>query len=109
MKARGVAMEEAIGTSSRRGLLGKMLALASGAVGVGLVERAATASAAVVPAPTTLVLHGRQFHLHAVSHRPGQVPGKGDRLTAYGELVGPNGNRLGHFTAAFFAFDSPFA
>ena len=37
-------------------------------------------------------------------------PVKGERFTAYAELLdSPSGKRVGHFTAAFFALDSPFA
>jgi hypothetical protein len=101
-------MEEANLTSSRRGMLGRMLVLATGAVGAGFAGRVAAADAA--PPATTLVLHGRRFHLSSPSHRSGEVPAPGDRLTGHGELLdGPNGRTIGHFTSAFFAFDSPFA
>ena len=103
--------------TSRRGALGRGLALLAGVVGVGAAGRVEAASAAP-PATelkpqgrqTELKLHGRHFHLHAPSSRPGQVPAKGERLSAYGELLDrPNGRRVGHFTAAFFALESPFA
>jgi hypothetical protein len=101
-------MEEANLMSSRRGLLGRMLVLATGAFGVSVAGRVAAADAA--PPATTLVLHGRRFHLSSPGHRPGEVPATGDRLTGHGELLdGPNGRTIGHFTSAFFAFDSPFA
>jgi len=92
--------------TSRRGVLGHGLALLAGIVGLGAAEAAAAAS----PAPTVLRLHGRPFHLHAPASRAGRAPAKGERLSAYGELLDrPDGRRVGHFTAAFFALDSPFA
>jgi hypothetical protein len=38
------------------------------------------------------------------------VPAKGDRSTAYGELLDtPDGRAIGHFASTLFALDSPFA
>jgi len=97
-------MEEATGTSSRRGLLGRAAVLAAGAVGVQAGGAAAAAS------PTTLRLYAGGVHLHSPSHRPGRVPAKGERFTTYGELLdAPGGRSIGSFAAAFFALDSPFA
>jgi hypothetical protein len=107
-------MGEAIRTSSRRGVLGRGLMLAAGALGLG----AARADASVKVAPTArtnateeLRLFGRNFHLHAADHNAGQVPAKGERHSAYGELLSrPNGKKvIGHFTAAHLTQDSPFA
>ncbi len=96
-------MGEANATSSRRGLIGRALVLAAGALGV----QAGGAGAAVSP---TLSLYGRGLHLHSPSHRPGQVPDKGERFTTYGELAAsPTGQVIGHVTGAFLALDSPFA
>jgi len=101
-------MEEAILTSSRRGLLGRMFVLAAGAFGASVAQRVAAADAA--PPATTLLLHGRGFYLHSPGRRSGEVPASGERLTAYGELLDrPDGHAVGQFTSAFFAFDSPFA
>ena len=97
-------MGDSMQTSSRRGLLGRTLGLAAGALGL------STGAALAAPAPTTLRLYGRQAHLHSPTRRPGEVPVKGERFTAYAELLdGPRGARVGHFSAAFFAVDSPFA
>jgi len=102
-------MEEATRRTSRRNLLGRSVALAAGALGVGAVGRVGTAEAAK-PENRDFQLHGRHFHLQAPTHRAGKLPEKGDRLSAYGELLDrPNGKAVGHFTAAFFALDSPFA
>jgi hypothetical protein len=44
------------------------------------------------------------------SRRAGQLPEKGDRHTAYAELLDrPGGRGVGHFTAAHLTLDSPFA
>jgi len=96
-------MGEASRTSSRRGLLGRALVLAAGAVGL----QAGAADAAAVPA--TLRLYGSGLHLHSRSRRPGQVPEKGERFTGYAQLSdSPGGRVVGHFTSAFLAVDSPF-
>ena len=99
-------MEETTRISSRRGLLGRGLLVAAGALGLG----AAKAAAAPAPSATELRLYGRQFHLHAPARRAGQLPEKGDRHTAYAELLDrPDGRVVGHFTAAHLTLDSPFA
>src|SRR5262249_24942625 len=112
---REVGMGEAIRTSSRRGVLGRGLMLAAGALGLGAAQRADASG--TVPSrvwqgtePTELKLYGRNFHLHAPDHVAGQVPPKGERHSAYGELLTrPNGKAVGHFTAAHLTHDSPFA
>lgn len=99
-------MEEATRTTSRRSLLGRGLAFAAGAIGLG----AASAQAATPKAKgTELRLYGRNFHLHSAAKRTGQVPEGGDRHSAYGELLGrPDGKVIGHFTAAHLTHSSPF-
>jgi hypothetical protein len=103
-------MEEAPRTSSsRRSLLGRGLLLAAGALGIA-AERPGRARAARKRGTTELRLYGRNFHLHALSHRPGQVPASGDRHSAYGELLDRRGGTvIGHFTAAHLTHESPFA
>ena len=61
--------------------------VAAGAVGLGGARSAATGSAGSGPATTALTLYGRQFHLHSPTRLPGQLPEKGDRHSAYAELV----------------------
>ena len=108
-------MGEAVRTSSRRGVLGRGFLLVAGALGLGAAQRAEGSGA--VPwrtwqgtKATELELYGRNFHLHASEHRAGQVPVKGERHSAYGELLNrPNGKVVGHFTAAHLTQDSPFA
>jgi hypothetical protein len=106
---------EAQSVSSRRGLLGRGLLVAAGVLGIGGAVRHSTASG--TPATTTatsssneLKLYGRNVHLHSPDRRSGELPRKGDRHTAYGELLdAPEGAAVGHFSAARMALDSPFA
>lgn len=103
-------MGEAIRTSSRRGLLGRGLLVAAGALGVGAAARSAKSEfAAPARGSTDLSLYGRNFHLHAPTRRAGEVPVNGERHTAYGELLDrPNGRVVGSFTAAHLTHESPF-
>jgi len=104
-------MGETTRKSSRRGVLGRGLMLAAGALGLGAAQRA-DASVSVAPATkaTELRLYGRNFHLHAPDRKAGEVPAKGERHSAYGELMErSNGKVVGHFTAAHLTHDSPFA
>jgi len=100
-------MEGATRTTSRRSLLGRGIAFAAGAIGLS----ASGAQAATPKAEgTELLLHGRNFHLHSTTKRPGQVPESGDRHSAYGELLNrPGGKVVGDFTAAHLTHASPFA
>ena len=107
-------MEEPNSTSSsRRGLLGRGLVVALGAVGLGAVKRPDAAGAA------TRSRRGRRGR-SAVrassctctrrSAWPARCPTKGDRHTGYAQLLNKrNGRVVGHFTAAHLATDSPFA
>lgn len=109
-------MGETVRTSSRRGVLGRGLLLVAGVLGLGAAQRA-EGSGSAVPSrtwqgtkATELKLYGRNFHLHAPEHRAGQVPVKGERHSAYGELLErPNGKVIGQFSAAHLTQDSPFA
>jgi hypothetical protein len=98
-------------TSSRRGVLGRGLMLVAGGLGLGAAQRAeAAGSLPQTTEATELRLYGRNLHLHAPERRAGQVPEKGDRHSAYGELLmRPRGKVVGHFTAAHLTHDSPFA
>ena len=105
-------MDEATGTS-RRSVIGRGLLLAAGALGISAAARAdrpAWAAPSTKKDAVRLKLYGRNFHLHSGSDRPGRVPEKGDRHSAYGELLDrPNGRVLGHFSAAHLTHESPFA
>ena len=103
---------ETQGATTRRGLLGRGALVAAGVLGLGgAVRRSSAAEAAPSqPSRTELKLYGRHFHMHAPERRAGELPRKGDRHTAYGELLdGPEGVAVGHFSAAHLALDSPFA
>jgi hypothetical protein len=108
---KGVDMEETSRTSSRRGLFGRGLVLAAGALGITAARRPATAQASVPNAAgSELRFYGRNFHLHAPARVAGQVPERGDRHSAYGELLDrPKGKVVGQFTAAYLTQESPFA
>ena len=104
-------MDEATGTS-RRSLLGRGVFLAAGALGLSAArwERPAFGASSKEKGDAPLRLYGRNFHLHSGAAPAGTVPRKGDRHSAYGELLDrPNGRVVGHFTAAYLTHDSPFA
>jgi hypothetical protein len=105
---------EASNVSSRRGLLGRGLLVAAGALGLGAGARQSSGGRAVAaqpqPSQSELKLYGRHLHLHAPDRRAGELPRKGDRHTAYAELLdGPEGAAVGYFSAAHLSLDSPFA
>lgn len=107
-------MEEATRTTSRRSVLGRGLAFAAAAVGIGASgAQAATpriGGTALKTGATELLLYGRGFHLHSQAKLPGQVPVSGDRHSAFGELLSkPAGKVVGQFSAAHMTHDSPFA
>jgi hypothetical protein len=110
-------MEDAPRVASRRSVLGRGALLVAGALGVGAAARKvvpgdadATAAPAQPTRPRELTLFARHYHLHSPTHRAGQIPGKGERTSAYGELLDrPGGKVVGHFTAAHMTLDSPFA
>jgi hypothetical protein len=105
-------MEEASSVSSRRGLLGRGLLVAAGVLGLGgAVRQSSKPETSTVAQPRTeLKLYGRQYHLHAPMRRAGELPQKGDRHSAYAELLDdPEGAAVGHFSAAHLSLDSPFA
>jgi hypothetical protein len=104
-----VDMGETIRTLSRRRMLGRGLLLVGAALGLGAAA-SARAAAAVPKTGSELRLYGRNLHLQAPQRRAGEVPVKGDRHTAYGQLLDrPNGSVVGQFTSAHFTQNSPFA
>jgi hypothetical protein len=106
---------ETHGMTSRRSLLGGGLLAAAGALGLGSALKRSSAPETVkaqpsAPPRTELTLYGRHMHLHAPDRRSGELPRKGDRHSAYGELLdAPEGAAVGHFSAAHLSLDSPFA
>ena len=104
-------MGETTRSTSRRSLLGRGFLFAAGAFGIGAARREESARAApLAPGRTrTLRLYGRNFQLHAHDRLAGQVPGKGDRHSGYGELLDrPNGRVVGHFASAHMTHESPY-
>jgi len=91
-------------------MLGRALLAAAGVIGLGGAARHSSAAGTVRQSRTELTLYGRHLHLHAPTRRAGELPRKGDRHTAYAELLdGPEGSAVGHFSAAHLSLDSPFA
>src|SRR5262249_24734931 len=95
--------------------LGRALFVAAGALGLGGAVKQSHASNVQAAKPsrglgTELKLYGRNLHLHAAERRAGELPRKGDRHTAYAELLDrPEGAAVGHFWAAHLPLGSPFA
>ena len=95
----------------RRSLLQRGVVLLGALLGARLMG-GSPAEAAIVAPPTppgasTLRLTGRNWHLHALNGRSRELPRQGDRLTAYGELMGPDGAKLGEFYATSFYVHAP--
>jgi hypothetical protein len=107
--------------ASRRGILRGAAASAAGALAVAVgLERLGGPSSARAAAPpgsaatpegavarsspvTTLALHGRGWNLTGAGHRPGRLPGAGERGSISGELTDPaTGDRVGTFRSATF-------
>src|SRR6478672_10185217 len=108
-------MEETTRRTSRRSVLGRGLAFTAAAIGIGATgAQAATpkigGTALKTGETTTLLLHGRGFHLDSQTKLRGQAPQSGDRHSTYGELLDrPNGKAVGQFSAMHLTHDSPFA
>lgn len=105
--------------ASRRGILRGAAASAVGALALAVgLDRVASAAPSrptqARPAPpvegvavpsgaTTLGLHGRGWNLAGPGHRPGRIPGAGERGAISGELTDPTtGDRVGTFRSATF-------
>jgi hypothetical protein len=102
-------MEHVNDSSSRRGLLGRGVALLAGALGAGGATSAgAIASPARAEASTVLSLYGRNFHLRSPGRRAGAVPVEGEPGVAYGELLSGAGEKVGEFRGGFVALGLPF-
>ena len=101
-------MDDIAQEASRRGFLARGLALTVGALGLG-AGRATASTAAIGPATQELTFHGRDLHLYGQNRRAGVVPTKGERLTAFAELLDrPSGRVVGEFSSAYFALASAF-
>ena len=85
--------------STRRGALGRGVALLGGLVGLG----AATEATAAPPGATTLA-----FHVRGLTHDRRGLRRRGDPLTLQGELLDrPGGRRVGELHAAAFTLRGP--
>ncbi len=100
---------------TRREALKRGLLLMGAAAGVGTAGKALAGgpnSGAPVQANRSrteqLTLHGQQWHATSTELRPGQLPDRGHRLLARGELVADrDGEKVGEFYATSFGIDSP--
>ncbi|MHB8577416.1 MAG: hypothetical protein ACYDCQ_19055 [Dehalococcoidia bacterium] len=99
----------------RRGVIKRGLALVAGGLGLGAVAGRGTAAAAgaatapMAPAPRSLTLLGRGFHLYGSDRPFGATPLRGDRVAAAGTLHDAAGSPLGEFHSAVFCTSSPFS
>jgi hypothetical protein len=68
----------------------------------------ATPSPAADALPSTLTLYGRHWRTYAPGKRAGELPVRGERLVASGDLLdAPDGEKVGEFHAALFRLGSP--
>lgn len=96
-----------MGTSRRvaikNGLLG-----AAGLVGLKAVGPLSTTAAAQAASAATLTLYGRNWCSYGQAKRAGELPARGDRLVASGDLhATPDGDKVGEFHAAVFHLGAP--
>lgn len=88
----------------KRGLL-----LIGGAFGLSAAGAQARPLALEAGRPTRLELKGRHWRLVAPGRSAGQLPDRGERMSALGELLDRRGqNKVGEFYSAYFATLSPF-
>jgi len=95
--------------TSRRVAIKKGLLSAAGLVGLkGAGPLSPAAATATAPAVTTLTLYGRNWCSYGPTKRAGELPARGDRLVASGDLhAGPGGDKVGEFHAALFHLGAP--
>ena len=88
---------------SRRNILQGGLAALGGLVGVGAVR-----SPAFARSTSTLTLYGRRWQVASNHFTAGDLPGPGDRLTAFGLLAtAPDGPTVGEFHGSYTALYHP--
>jgi hypothetical protein len=87
----------------RKGLLG-----AAGLFGLKAVGPMSTTAAAAEAAAGTLTLYGRNWCSFGQGKPAGELPARGDRLVASGDLhAAPGGDKVGEFHAAVFHLGAP--
>jgi hypothetical protein len=95
----------------RRGLLTAAGLFGLKAVGPEFVVPAAEAAPpqpGAGPTATTLTLYGRHWHGYSQGKRAGELPARGDRLVASGDLhATPDGDKVGEFHGAVFNLGAP--
>lgn len=90
--------------TSRRVALKRGLVLLAGAVGVSTGRAVARAG----PPTETLTLYGADWHSFSQVKRAGELPARGDRMLASGDLrLAPGGDKVGEFHAACFSLAAP--
>jgi hypothetical protein len=93
--------------TSRRMAIRKGLLTAAGLCGLKAVGPLSTTAEAQA-AGATLTLYGRNWFSYGQGKRAGELPAKGDRLVASGDLhATPEGDKVGEFHAAVFHLGAP--
>ena len=100
---------------SRRALMRTGLAALGGAVGLGTAAKLTAASGGSrstggsrPPAPKTLTLHGRDWHVTSPSRRVGEFPDAGEHMLVQGVVSStPSGDKVGEFYGTYFGLLAP--
>jgi hypothetical protein len=104
-----MSSNEEVATTTRSGVLKRLLLLAGGAAGLGAVGGKALGQHAAVPAAVpaaagrktkTVVLHGRDWRQTVHDAEPGKLPATTAMRTPSGRIVDVRGRELGAFRAA---------
>ncbi|HZQ76136.1 MAG TPA: hypothetical protein VFE55_02325 [Acidimicrobiia bacterium] len=96
-----------MGTSRRVAIRNGLLS-AAGLLGLKAVGPLSTAVAAQAAGAATLTLYGRNWCSYGQEKRAGELPARGDRLVASGDLhATPGGDKVGEFHAAVFHLGAP--
>ena len=112
-------MNEILKPTTRRTLLQRGLVFVGGVLGVPLALPDACGES-VLPAPPpppppapsggkTIRFYARRLNVHSTGQKPGELPAWGGRLNSHGDLLeGPEGAKVGEFSATCFGPKSPF-
>jgi hypothetical protein len=94
--------------TTRRVIIRRGALTAAGLLGLKAVGPAAAPAAAQAAEATTLTLLGRNWCSYAHGKPPGELPAKGDRMVASGDLhATSDGEKVGEFHAALFHLGAP--